>query len=110
MAKHSTKNTDLQFGEAYRTTKMTPWSKYDKYFTAVEVPEDELLLFRSFLPVKGKPGVSLALFVWLKKKETICMTTSDTECIFYVKHVGWEDRHISVITNQVVDDKPKEVN
>lgn len=104
------KSKSLNFGEAYRTTKKSFWSIHNRNFTKIPVPVDELLIFRSFLPVKGKLGTILALFVWLKENKTICLSVSGEDCMFYLKHVNWEDRHVSLETNEVVSDKKELLN
>jgi len=110
MSSDKTSSSDLQYGEAYRTTKAHKWSKHDRDYTKIEIPEDELLIFRSFIPIKGKPDMSLALFVWIKKQETVCLSVSGLDCWFHAKHVDWEKRHFSLKTKNVVNDEPEEVN
>jgi len=54
--------------------------------------------------------MSLALFVWIKKQETVCLSVSGLDCWFHAKHVDWGKRHFSLKTKNVVNDEPEEVN
>lgn len=93
------KNTELRYGEAYRTTKDFTWSNYDGRLDKVLVPAHELLIFRSFIPFNKKKKTELALFVWLERKITICLSVGEEASLFYVKHVKWEKRHSPIVAS-----------
>ena len=104
------KSTELRYGEAYRTTQPYTWSNYDGQLARVLVPADELLIFRSFIPFNKENKTELALFVWLEKKFTICLSVGEEASLFYVKHIEWENRHDSTPAPKMIDDLSKETD
>jgi hypothetical protein len=85
--------TDLVYGEAYRTTAEYTWSDFDNNNAHMTVPENELLIFRSFKAYPKKKASNLALFVWVNRRTTICLVTSDETPLLSVEHLEWERRH-----------------
>lgn len=96
---------DLKYGEAYRTTKQFTWSNFDKKMARTLVPANELLLFRCFKPYKK--GLELALFVWLEKKTTICLSVEEKRSVLFVKHMEWDKRHEKLDLTEREDDTIK---
>ena len=92
--------SELKFGEVYQTTKDYTWSNYDDRLSKILVPTGETLIFRSFLPLDTGNNTELALFVWLSKRITVCLSVGKEASLFYVKHVEWDSRHEEV--NQMV--------
>jgi hypothetical protein len=99
------KYTDLRFGELYETTKEHVFSLFDENYKHVPVPENSMVLFRSFKKMKTKDykEEELALFFLLKERKTICVVVTEKTPILYMKHVDWEERHRYNILEEKVD-------
>jgi hypothetical protein len=99
------KYTDLRFGELYETTKEHVFSFLDENYTHVTVPENSMVLFRSFKKIKTKDykEEELALFYLLKERATICVVVAERTPILYMRHIEWEERHKFNILEEKVD-------
>lgn len=96
------KRDQLKYGEAYRTTKKFTWSNYDQEMARIEVPANELLIYRISRPTR-KDKRENVLFVWLDKGITVCLSTSE-KSILFLKHMEWEERHKNLSITEREDD------
>lgn len=101
---NSLKRDKLKYGEAYRTTKKFTWSNFDNKMRKIEVPADELLIYRISKPTKTKR--ENVMFVWVRKGVTVCLSTSE-DSILFLKHMEWEDRHRKLDLTEREDDTKK---
>ena len=79
--------SELIHGTIYRTTKSHKWSDYNNNYLADIVPENTIVMFRSFQPYGFDPKSKLALFVRLDNKMTICLKVSTKEAILYLSSI-----------------------
>lgn len=97
--KNKMKYDNLEFGELYISTRSHVYSNYDNW-QRVNVPENEVLLFRSFQPYESDGSQNLALFYWMKHKLTVCLCVSEQTPILYLSHVEWDKREAYLNLNE----------
>lgn len=90
--KNTMEYKNLEFGELYISTRSHVYSNYDDNWRKVSIPENEVLLFRSFQPYSSDETQNLALFYWMKHKMTVCLCVSEETPILYLSHIEWDKR------------------